>query len=155
MEFMYTVDATIRTVPNYPFEIQKTRQFTEIRDRAIWAARIGQGTRLFFDDDAPGNSRLSSGWKFVGTPEPCFGKKSLIREGKGNTQVVVDRFRYPQVTDREEVFRVGIFGSQKSPKQIMIQFHNGNWEHRAFWGQNLIPYGIDGTTGRRRMGIYG
>ena len=34
----------------------------------------------------------------------------------------------------------------------MIQFHNGNWEHRAFLGQNLIPYGIDGSTGRRRMG---
>jgi len=140
---------------NYPYEIQKTRQFTEIRDRAIWAASIGQGTRLFFEDEPPGNSRLSAGWNFVGAPEPVLsGQKSLLREGKGSTQVVVDQFRYPhEVSDREEEFFAWVYLDPKNPpKQIMIQFHNGNWEHRAFWGENLIPYGIDGTSGRRRMG---
>lgn len=140
---------------NYPFELQKTRQFTEIRDRAIWAAAIGQGTRLFFEDEAPGNARLSAGWNFVGSPHPVLsGSKSLIREGKGNTQIVVDSFRHPhEVTDREEEYFAWVYLDPKNPpKQIMLQFHNGNWEHRAFWGQNLIPYGIDGTTGRKRMG---
>ena len=39
------------------------------------------------------------------------------------------------------------------PRTVMLQFRAGdNWEHRAFWGEDLIPVGIAGTPGRRRMG---
>src|SRR5262249_37416090 len=40
------------------------------------------------------------------------------------------------------------------PKEIMLQwFVNGNgWEHRAYWGENLIDWGADGTAQRRPMG---
>ena len=140
---------------NYPFELQKTRQYTDIRDRAIWAAGIGAGTRLFFEDEAPGNSRLSRGWEFVGAPSPVLsGSKSLMRSGRGNTQVVVDQLRYPhEVTDSTDEFFFWVYlDPRDTPKQIMVQFHNGNWEHRAYWGENLIPYGIDNTTGRKRLG---
>src|SRR5207245_10565034 len=30
--------------------------------------------------------------------------------------------------------------------------NDGSWEHRAYWGQNRIQYGTDGTPGRRYMG---
>ena len=33
------------------------------------------------------------------------------------------------------------------PKQIMLQFNQGeSWEHRAFWGEEKIPYGGNGTN---------
>src|SRR6185503_10840598 len=38
------------------------------------------------------------------------------------------------------------------PRQIMVQWNDGTWEHRAYWGANLITYGNDGTPGRRYMG---
>lgn len=39
------------------------------------------------------------------------------------------------------------------PQQIMLQFFDGNgWEHRAYWGANLITWGTDGTNSRRYMG---
>jgi len=38
------------------------------------------------------------------------------------------------------------------PSEIMLQWNDGTWEHRAYWGANLIPWGTDGTTSRRRMG---
>ncbi|MGH9878630.1 MAG: hypothetical protein ACRD5H_13415, partial [Nitrososphaerales archaeon] len=38
------------------------------------------------------------------------------------------------------------------PQQIMLQWNNGNWEHRAYWGENLIGWGTDGTDSRRYMG---
>ena len=38
------------------------------------------------------------------------------------------------------------------PKQIMLQFHSGNWEQRAYWGENKIAWGKEGTASRRRMG---
>ena len=38
------------------------------------------------------------------------------------------------------------------PNQVMLQWFDGTWEHRAYWGANLIGYGTDGTVGRRYMG---
>jgi subtilisin family serine protease len=38
------------------------------------------------------------------------------------------------------------------PREIMVSWSNGSWEHRAYWGENLINYGANGTAGRRYMG---
>jgi hypothetical protein len=38
------------------------------------------------------------------------------------------------------------------PSELMLQWNDGNWEHRAYWGQNLIGWGVDGTNSRRFMG---
>ena len=38
------------------------------------------------------------------------------------------------------------------PSELMLQFNDGSWEHRAYWGANLIPFGTDGTVSRRYMG---
>src|SRR5262249_52352890 len=38
------------------------------------------------------------------------------------------------------------------PTEIMLQWHNGTWEHRAYWGANNITYGTDGTSSRKYMG---
>jgi hypothetical protein len=41
---------------------------------------------------------------------------------------------------------------KRLPKQIMLQWNDGSWEHRAYWGLNLINYGTPGTPGRVYMG---
>jgi beta-glucosidase len=38
------------------------------------------------------------------------------------------------------------------PSEVMLQWNDGNWQHRAYWGTNGIDYGLDGTTARRYMG---
>ena len=39
------------------------------------------------------------------------------------------------------------------PGEIMLQWNDGTWEHRAYWGANLITsWGVDGTNSRRFMG---
>jgi hypothetical protein len=38
------------------------------------------------------------------------------------------------------------------PSEVMLQWHDGTWEHRAYWGSNLIGWGVDGTVSRRAMG---
>ena len=40
------------------------------------------------------------------------------------------------------------------PKMIMIQVHTtpASWEHRAYWGENRSPWGIDGSGSRLRLG---
>ncbi|MFL6248387.1 MAG: hypothetical protein ACJ74H_20355 [Thermoanaerobaculia bacterium] len=41
---------------------------------------------------------------------------------------------------------------QDSPSEVMLQWNDGNWEHRAYWGANQIALGINGTDSRRYMG---
>ena len=38
------------------------------------------------------------------------------------------------------------------PAEVMRQWFDGTWEHRAYWGQNRIDLGTDGTNSRRNMG---
>ena len=38
------------------------------------------------------------------------------------------------------------------PQEVMLQWNDGTWEHRAYWGQNLIQWGVNGTNSRRNMG---
>ena len=40
-----------------------------------------------------------------------------------------------------------------TPREVMLQWHDfSGWEHRAYWGQNVIPWGTDGTQSRYYMG---
>ena len=38
------------------------------------------------------------------------------------------------------------------PREVMLEFYDGLWNRRAYWGENLIPYGAASTVERRRMG---
>lgn len=38
------------------------------------------------------------------------------------------------------------------PREVMLQWNSGNWEHRAYWGENLIGWGVNNTVSRRNMG---
>jgi hypothetical protein len=38
------------------------------------------------------------------------------------------------------------------PNEVMLQWNDGSWEHRAYWGANLIGWGSDGTVARHAMG---
>jgi hypothetical protein len=38
------------------------------------------------------------------------------------------------------------------PSELMLQWNDGSWEHRAYWGNNRIDWGVDGTVSRLRMG---
>jgi len=38
------------------------------------------------------------------------------------------------------------------PSEVMLQWNDGSWEHRAYWGADRIDYGITGTASRRYMG---
>ena len=40
------------------------------------------------------------------------------------------------------------------PRTLMLQWHpaGADWEHRAYWGENLITSGLDGSAARARIG---
>ena len=38
------------------------------------------------------------------------------------------------------------------PDEIMLQWNDGSWEHRAYWGADSLGYGVEGTASRVYMG---
>ena len=38
------------------------------------------------------------------------------------------------------------------PSEVMLQWYDGSWEHRAYWGANQIGFGTNGTASRFAMG---
>ena len=38
------------------------------------------------------------------------------------------------------------------PDEVMVEWSDGSWEHRAFWGANIIEWGQYGTSDRLDMG---
>src|SRR5581483_6781142 len=38
------------------------------------------------------------------------------------------------------------------PSEVMLEWNDGTWEHRAYWGANNINNGVNGTASRRYMG---
>jgi hypothetical protein len=42
---------------------------------------------------------------------------------------------------------------EQPPREVMLQFNvGGRWEHRAFWGEDLIGWGVAGTASRLARG---
>jgi len=56
------------------------------------------------------------------------------------------------VNSGETLFAYVYLDSSNPPNEIMLQWTDGSWEHRAYWGANKITYGNDGTSSRMAMG---
>ena len=52
----------------------------------------------------------------------------------------------------EILFAYVFLDSSQLPSEVMLQWNDGSWEHRAYWGANKIAFGVDGTSSRRFMG---
>ena len=55
-------------------------------------------------------------------------------------------------SDQDEFFAYAFLDPKNPPKQVMLQFNDGTWEHRAYWGESLIPYGLENTSSKVKMG---
>ncbi len=112
---------------------------------------------VWIDDAPPRGANLlgHSPWEFVSAPDhPVHsGEKSMRREGTGITQHYFDGVgRRLTLGEGDTLFAWVYLDPQNPPRTLMLQFNDGNWEHRALWGEELIPYGTPGTAAHRHMG---
>lgn len=52
----------------------------------------------------------------------------------------------------DKLFTYVFLDPDNMPREILLQWNDGNWEHRAYWGENNVNWGVDGTESRRRIG---
>ena len=109
--------------------------------------------RIFVEDAAPKDAVLHGEWKLA--ENPVFsGSKSFVRTGVGNNQHFFYNSKNPHQVknDQDEFFAYAFLDPKNPPKQVMLQFNDGTWDHRAYWGESLIHYGRENTVTRLKMG---
>ena len=109
---------------------------------------------VWMDDAAPAGASLAGTWNWVSTPTPYSGglaHQSTLAAGLH--QHYFTNAIALQVQSGDTLFAYAYLDPANPPSELMLAwFAGGNWEHRAYWGANLINKGTDGTDGRRYMG---
>ena len=52
----------------------------------------------------------------------------------------------------DQLYTYAYLDPANPPSEVMLQWNDGNWDHRAYWGADIIQLGEDGTASRRYMG---
>ena len=110
---------------------------------------------VWFDDVLPENAKKTGDWKVAQNDEhkPQSGESSFVTASDEFTQLVAielsPRLRF---NANDKLFGHVYLDPENPPKQIMLQFNDGAWEHRAYWGDNKITFGKNNTTSRIRLG---
>src|SRR5712691_10622658 len=111
---------------------------------------------VWIDDAAPSGAQLqgNSPWEFVSQPAPVFsGEKATKRTGAGITQHFFTGATVPlKVGEGDKFFAYCYLDPANPPKTVMLQWNDGQWEHRAFWGEDKISFGAGDVPGHRRLG---
>ncbi len=81
------------------------------------------------------------------------GSKSSKRTSKGLTQhFFTNADPGLKVGPGDRLFAYVWLDPKNPPREIMLQFNNGSWEHRAVWGEDVIPWGTAKSPSRHSAG---
>ncbi len=116
------------------------------------------GTTVWVDDAVPTGATLSSSgdsWSWVSSnPAPYKGAlahQSALLSGY-HSHVFLNATATLAVAVGDTLFAYVYLDPANPPSEVMLQWNDGSWEHRAYWGTDLIGWGTDGTASRRYMG---
>ncbi len=136
-----------KAVSSYDGQADATESEVARRDDFVW-----------LDDALPaGATPQGDGpWEFVSKPDyPVYSGRSAWRtSASGLKQRFIDNAaRKLKVGEGDTLFAHVYIDPLQPPKELMLQWHTqGNWTHRAYWGENRIDWGRDGTPERLRIG---
>jgi hypothetical protein len=112
---------------------------------------------VWIDDDTPAGANVQGNtpWEFVTAPDhPVYcGQRASRRQAQGLSQHFFDSAQPGlKIGEVDRLFAYVYLDPADPPKEIMLQFNDGTWEHRAVWGEDVIPWGASGTPGRVLIG---
>ncbi len=99
---------------------------------------LQQADFVWFDDTLPDGAKPEGrSWEFVKAPDhPVFsGDNSSVRTGTGLTQHFFSGANPPlTVGAPAKLFAYVYLDPNQPPEAIQLQFNDGSWNHRAYWG---------------------
>jgi len=119
---------------------------------------ITTGDWVWFDDALPAGASPSTNgdnWSWVSSA-PAANTGTLSHQSALLNGLHEHSFNFASaamnVSTGESLFAWVFLDAGSPPSEIMLSWKSTNWEHRAYWGQNLISYGTNGTASRRYVG---
>ena len=108
---------------------------------------------IWFEDATPAGAALSGTWTWD-TGQVASGKKSHTDGAvAGEHQHSFTNTTAPLVVNAgDRLVAYVMISPCNPPREIMLEWNDGTWEHRAFWGEDLIARGTAGTVSRVAMG---
>ena len=112
---------------------------------------------VWIEDATPAGAQQQgdSAWEFVSAPEhPVHsGEKATRRQAAALSQhFFTGASPGLKIGEGDKLFAYCWLDAQNPPKTIMLQFNDGTWEHRAYWGEDAIPFGAGGKENHHAMG---
>ena len=102
---------------------------------------------VWIDDSLPAGAQAQGEWKHLTKAEfPAVqsGEKVHTQTGTGTVQHFFTGANPPLIVGEEDKLFGYVFLDPKNPpKTVMMQWNDGTWEHRAFWGEDAIAFGSD------------
>jgi hypothetical protein len=94
-------------------------------------------------------------WNWVGSnPSPISGavaSQSSLSSGS-HQHLFSGALQGLTINPGDTLYAYVYLDGANPPSEVMLQWNDGTWEHRAYWGANNINYGATGTTSRTNMG---
>ena len=110
----------------------------------------------WLDDDVPEGATPSGSWNWVTTgPTPYSGSQAHQSDlAAGLHQHFFTNAPPLQIQTGDTLYAYVYLDPLNPPSEVMLQWRasNGSWEHRAYWGEDLINWGVNGAVSRRYMG---
>ena len=112
---------------------------------------------IWIEDDVPAGAKQEgdSPWEFVTAPDhPVHaGTKATRRKADVMSQhFFTGAATTLKIGEGDKLFAYCWIDPANPPKTVMLQFNDGNWSHRAFWGEDTIAFGAGDTPEHRLMG---
>jgi len=132
---------------------------------AVNTSPLRPGEVVWFDDALPAGANPDTNgdvaWYWVtGNPGPFSGNKAhqslnfrQVAPPAIHSHSFAGATAKLHVDANDKLFTYVFLDPNNMPREIMLEWKDaGGWEHRAYWGQNIIDAGVDGTASRRFMG---
>ncbi|HEX8500465.1 MAG TPA: S8 family serine peptidase [Pyrinomonadaceae bacterium] len=134
--------------------------YLSLAEAEVFAGAAAFGETVWVEDSLPGGAAAAGdtdGWNWVGSnPAPYSGSLSHQSAVAGG---VHQHFFYGAastlgVGTGESLFAYVYLDPSNPPSEVMLQWNSNQegWNHRAYWGANLVGWGTDGTGSRRYVG---
>ncbi len=114
---------------------------------------------VWFDDALPAGAQPfatpNDRWQWVRSdPAPFSGSAAHQSEGAAGLHFhFFSGATTPLTLEAGDILFADVFlDPSNPPREIMLTWLTENWEHRAYWGENLIIEGTEGGPARRFMG---
>ncbi len=115
---------------------------------------------VWFDDSLPTGAIAGfdggDSWSWVSSnPNPFSGTlshQSADVAGVEHQHYFYNASQTMSVNAGETLIAYVYLNPASPPSEVMLQWNNGTWDHRAYWGSNSIDWGADGTEARWYMG---